>query len=185
MTELKDIILLFGKQDLELIENLDELLDQIMSDNSNIDKLRKLWDDFNNKKNNIENSDDWEELIKSFDKRFNLTKTLLIVRKLFYEIESENPNAEKIRELLIEAFNSANDTSLSKDIDDDSDECKQVIRWLNNNIGLLQRIFSKDVSLTLPKLSLQFADKVTLLSQYHCPICTSDYPICIIPIEPI
>jgi len=66
-------------------------------------------------------------------------------------------------------------------------EAGDLVRWFNKmclqNLDLFELKMER-VEVKVPRLSTDIADKVNMLSQYHCPIChDSGFPILIIPIR--
>ena len=67
------------------------------------------------------------------------------------------------------------------------EEAGDFVRWFNKkcleNLNLFELKIER-VEVKVPRLSTDIADKVNILSQYHCPICRdSGFPILIIPIR--
>jgi hypothetical protein len=60
----------------------------------------------------------------------------LFTRDFIQEVISEIPNCEKIRQLVIQAFNKENGTTISNNINirDNFGECTQINLWLNKII---------------------------------------------------
>jgi len=102
---------------------------------------------------------------------------------LLEEITSEKPDTKRLRDLFISAFCKEVNTSHCLESEDNNIDIAEVIRWLNEMLDLLLPIFNTKKYIDLPKVSLTLPHKINLLSQYHCPICTSSYPISVINIK--
>jgi Holliday junction resolvase RusA-like endonuclease len=105
------------------------------------------------------------------------------------EVTSEIPDCEKIRQLVIQAFNKENGTTVTNNINiiDNLGECRQINLWLNkirmqrkDDFGLLfSNFFYKKEFNVVPRISFTLSDKVNVLSQRVCGICigSSTLPI--------
>lgn len=104
------------------------------------------------------------------------------------EINSEQPNLDRIKNLVVQAYNEENREGISlKNIKYDEEE--RIIRWLNQCISnpnpLITSLFLKRVEVKIPFFSQSLSAKISYLSQYHCPICKAEnqFPIKMIPIR--
>ncbi len=94
---------------------------------------------------------------------------------LLYELKLELPNIETIRKLVIEAYNSENNTNVDSENIITFEEKDKIVAWLNqvhiDNPDLLFLFYEKH-SVLLPFISSSLSTKIISLSQFHCPICS-------------
>ena len=88
------------------------------------------------------------------------------------EMKSNNPNYEKLKEIIIQVYN--NDNNKSIDIENVStDEQKEIIRWFNTQHHFFPLTLLRKEVIT-HFFSQSLSTKISALSQYHCPICTGN-----------
>lgn len=112
----------------------------------------------------------------------------LINNEIREAINSKKPDYEKIKKLVIQAYNEENkEKPFLENIDLDEED--RIIRWLNvcfeNPSTLVTSLFLKKAEVTIPFFSQSLSEKIIALSQYHCPICKAEnrFPIKMIPIR--
>lgn len=103
-------------------------------------------------------------------------------------VSVKEPDIEKIKQLVIEAYNKENSSNVDLSRGLTQEDEYNLMLWLNQihmdhpHSYLLSH---RKVSVWLPLFSTTLSDKIGSLAQYNCPFCTSDtsFPIIHIPIR--
>lgn len=103
-------------------------------------------------------------------------------------IAVESPDIERIKQLVIEAYNKENESNLDLSRGFTQEDEYNLMLWLNQmrlEHPYFHLLSHRKVPILLPLLSITLSDKIGLLAQYHCPLCTSNtsFPILNIPIR--
>jgi Holliday junction resolvase RusA-like endonuclease len=93
---------------------------------------------------------------------------------------------QKIKDEIYHLYDQETEVILDRENMSDK-EAGDFVRWFNKkcleNLDLFELKIER-VEVKVPRLSTDIADKVGMLSQYHCPICRdSGFPFVIIPIR--
>jgi Holliday junction resolvase RusA-like endonuclease len=105
--------------------------------------------------------------------------------ELLNELQKDWPDPIFVRKEIFLAYNRDNAASQISNAPT-RDELDQVVSWLNKEDEPLLTYFLKRRSVLMPAFSTSLSSKVSLLSQFNCPICrTSDglFPVEIFPIQ--
>jgi Holliday junction resolvase RusA-like endonuclease len=114
-----------------------------------------------------------------------VTSNTLFTDELLIALNSENPDFGYIRTHIIRAYNSTTDSRLEETIRSDDERLLPVVQWLNAILmsDAPEAHFYRKNPVLLSSFSPTLSEKFSNLSQYNCPLCTSDFPIAIIPIR--
>jgi Holliday junction resolvase RusA-like endonuclease len=94
---------------------------------------------------------------------------------LFHELKSKFPDIISIRKLVIQAYNAENSTKINHENAITSEEEEEIVKWLNQIMWGNSRsplLFYEKKPVLLPFISSTLSDKISSLSQFHCPICS-------------
>lgn len=94
---------------------------------------------------------------------------------LLHELKSESPDIRSIRKLVIEAYNSENNTNIDCENIITCEEEEEIVKWLNQiqmKNPCSTFLFSEKYPVLLPFISSTLSSKISSLSQFHCPICS-------------
>jgi Holliday junction resolvase RusA-like endonuclease len=108
------------------------------------------------------------------------------IQKIIHEINCKNIDIDKIKKLIIQLYNEQNNDSIDENIDVNSEQCVSLIRCFNKlliNEQIPKSLFLKPEIKLLRKLFVSISEKASFLAGYHCPFCTSSFPIITIPIR--
>lgn len=111
----------------------------------------------------------------------------LFTEDFIQEINSEEPNIEKIKHLVIKGFNKENGTNYGIDSSIPYEQEKEIVGWLHRIEGehphFVMSIRRKP--LLLPFISTCLSSKISSIAQFYCPFCTDRNSglISIIPIR--
>lgn len=91
------------------------------------------------------------------------------------EVDQKYPDFDKIKSIVLAAFNSENG-KYHKSIEDLSDnEKSEIIKWLNRCFEhpsqTVTNLFLRKIPVMVPVMSQSLSSKISFLSQFHCPIC--------------
>lgn len=106
-----------------------------------------------------------------------------VTENFLADIAPDTPNYERARIAIIVAYNTATGNSISPNTAYDDPSLIPVIAWLNQLEDTEETAFW----IRRPKLTRMFSaclsSKLNAISQFHCDICRSGFPIGIIPIR--
>ena len=114
----------------------------------------------------------------------------LISPEMEEQLSSANPDFERIRTLVLDAFNIENGKEYSLD-EITKKEQAEVIRWMNKAFRknkdasqTVERLALATTTVRTPFFSASLSHKILNLAQFHCPLCrVMDGIISVIPIR--
>ena len=100
-------------------------------------------------------------------------------------LRADRPNYDEIRRYILRAYNRATGSSLEEDIKSNDDRLIAVVGWLNNLVinGVFDAQFLGWKPVGMALFSPDLSSKISIISQFHCPLCNGEALIVTFPIR--
>jgi|GEM_PF-6664904 len=125
-----------------------------------------------------------------------MTGDALFNQQLIVAITQNEPDFELIKNIVITAYNTENQSRFSLGASLSKAEQIKIVQWLNRSTehpmahllfsrNLLTSLFLKEKPVKTPFFSADLSSKVSTLAQFHCPVCHAEdqFPIMVIPLK--